>query len=285
MRTMLLPLTTEETDKHAIQAGFSLARKIDAHLTFLLARPELFAVPIYAHSVTAAGYAAMMNALATDAELRESSLRQLLAAAAAEHGVKIALKAGASQDAQASFEVGLGDDDDVLRRFAAVNDVILFPRISRPGESLEAPSLLKTALQYSGRPIIVTTDDPPKEFGTVVAIAWNGSSEGARAVTAALPILRRAEDVVILTVATGKTKVNEGATLQKYLSHHGVKSRKECLDEEEHVGQELITGANRAGASLLVSGGYTHSRMRQTLFGGVTHHLLDNCTVPLLLAH
>lgn len=95
----------------------------------------------------------------------------------------------------------------------------------------------------------------------------------------------RAEDVVILTVATGKTKAKEGEALRRYLLHHGVTSRTERLDEEAHVDQELISAASLAGATLLVSGGYTHSRMRLTLFGGVTHHLLENCTVPLLLAH
>lgn len=285
MRTMLLPLADEEADQLAIDCGFALAERIGAYPTFLLARPDYDIFPVYAHSVTSAGYAAMTYSLNNYAEARESALRQKLMAAAAERGISIALKGEARPDAQASFAIGRGEDDEVIRRFAAVNDVILFPRASSRDESLEAPSLLKSALEYSGRPILVVTEKLPDAFGTVIAIAWNGSTEGARAVTAALPILSRADEVIIFTAATGKTKADEGERLRKYLAHHGVRSRAERLEQESSVGQELISAACRSAASMLVSGGYTHSRMRQTLFGGVTHHLLENCTLPLLLAH
>lgn len=285
MRTILLPLTNEATDQHAIQTGLSLANRLQTHLTFLLSRPEIDVVPMYPHSVTAAGYAAMMYDLKTDFDLRETSVERLLRLTAAERGIRIAMRGEPLNDAQASFEVGIGDDDEVVRRFAAVNDMIVFPRKSQPLETLTASSLLKGALEYSGRPVMIITDDLPSDFGRSVAIAWNGSTEGARAVTAALPILSRAEEVIVLTAASGKTKVEEGERLQRYLSHYGVKSRAERINPEGHVGQELISAAADSGAGLFVSGGYTHSRMRQTLFGGVTHHLLENCTLPLLLAH
>lgn len=285
MRSLLLPITTEDSDRNTVSTGFGLARKLGAHPTFLLARPQVNVIPVYAHSVTAAGYTAMMHSLNANADLREMSVKQMLMVAAAERGLKLAMPDKASEDAQATFQVDIGDDDEVMRRFAAVNDLVVFARGSRPGESLETSPLLKTALEYSGRPILVVTDDLPNDLGTVTAIAWSGSTEGARAVTAALPILCRSDDVVILTVSTGKTRAEEGERLQKYLSRHGVRARTEQLDQEDHVGQELIAAASRCEANLLVSGGYTHSRMRQTLFGGVTHHLLENCTLPLLMAH
>jgi nucleotide-binding universal stress UspA family protein len=237
-------------------------------------------------SVTAAGYAALIHALQDDADLREVKAKEVAAAVAAERGIGIALEPSAANGAKASFQAIAGDEDEVIRSCAAVNDLTIFPRISgKPGEALPALPLLKSALEYSGRPVLVVTDDLPKDVGTIVAIAWNGSTEGARAVTAALPILSRAAEVIVLTVATGKTKGEEGERLQKYLACHDVKSRVERLDQDASVGEELISGAVRLGTGLIVTGAYTHSRLRQTLFGGVTHHLLENCRLPMLMAH
>jgi len=36
---------------------------------------------------------------------------------------------------------------------------------------------------------------------------------------------------------------------------------------------------------LIVMGAYTHSRVRQTLLGGVTRHALAHAKVPVLMAH
>ena len=38
-------------------------------------------------------------------------------------------------------------------------------------------------------------------------------------------------------------------------------------------------------AAFVVQGAYGHSRLRETLFGGVTRGLLANAPVPLFLAH
>jgi nucleotide-binding universal stress UspA family protein len=38
-------------------------------------------------------------------------------------------------------------------------------------------------------------------------------------------------------------------------------------------------------ADLLVIGAYSHSRMRQVVFGGVTEHVLDHAELPILMTH
>lgn len=282
MRTLLLPLTDEDADEFAMRIGRDLASRIESHLTVLLTRPDLEGVPVHAHSVTASSYASVMYQARVDWDLREASVKQRFRGTS-RRGEGFILETAAED--KAVLEICAGDDEDMIRRLAAVHDVIVFPRRSQPMEALAAPSLLKSALQHSGRPIMVITDDIPAGFGSTVAIAWNGSTEGARAVTAALPILSRADDIVILTVQTERTKTSEGERLRTYLSRHGIEARTMRVENDVLVGEELALAAAGVGASLLVSGGYTHSRMRQTFFGGVTHHLLDNCRIPLLLAH
>lgn len=285
MKTILLPLNKEENDNLAIQAGLDIARRLKTHVTFLLSRPEFDGVPLYAHSVTASGYVALMNDLKSASEQREVGVKKWLTAA----GVKVVTEADADGqsmiDAQASFVVGIGHDDDVVRRFSAVHDAIVFSRPSPDSGNLEVSSLMKGALEYSGRPILVMTGMLRRDFGGTIAVAWNGSTEGARAVTAALPLLGNADEVIILTVPTNKTNSEEGNRLKRYLLRHGIAATVRLLHRDVPVAEQLIYAANKWGASLLVSGGYTHSRMRQTLFGGVTHNLLENCRIPLLLAH
>ena len=43
--------------------------------------------------------------------------------------------------------------------------------------------------------------------------------------------------------------------------------------------------AAKLGADLLVMGGYSHSRLREVVFGGFTRHTLTVSTVPVLMAH
>ena len=43
--------------------------------------------------------------------------------------------------------------------------------------------------------------------------------------------------------------------------------------------------ATRAGASLLVMGGYGHARLREAVFGGFTRAVLEHAPLPVLIAH
>jgi len=39
------------------------------------------------------------------------------------------------------------------------------------------------------------------------------------------------------------------------------------------------------GADLIVMGAYNHPRWQQSLFGGVTRRMIEDCQLPLFLAH
>ena len=43
--------------------------------------------------------------------------------------------------------------------------------------------------------------------------------------------------------------------------------------------------AEDLGADLLVMGGYTHSRLRQLILGGVTRYVIGHAAMPVLLNH
>jgi nucleotide-binding universal stress UspA family protein len=122
-----------------------------------------------------------------------------------------------------------------------------------------------------------------------VVVAWNGSRESARAVAEALPYLQQAERVTVIVVIEGRDIEYEavlGTEAVAHLSHHGIDARLlHVKNERGDVGDTLLDEAQRLQADLVVLGGYSHSRLRERLLGGVTYRLLHQAPLPLLMAH
>jgi len=116
--------------------------------------------------------------------------------------------------------------------------------------------------------------------------ARDGGGEAARAMKAAVPLLAQAADVRVLTVASDKADGFPPTEALRYLSRHGIKAELTELARGNSVEETLAAEVARVGAELLVMGAYSHSRLREFLFGGVTRFFLDELTAPpLLIAH
>jgi len=136
------------------------------------------------------------------------------------------------------------------------------------------------AIPYAGR-----FENP----GRNVLIAWDGSMEATRAVTNALPLLRRARQVtvVLFNVSrfSGVHGQEPGADIALYLARHGVKVSVSSEFTELDIGNALLSLAADKGADLLVMGSYGHTRFREVLLGGVTQTILKTMTLPVLMSH
>ncbi|MEY4240253.1 MAG: hypothetical protein RL339_2854 [Pseudomonadota bacterium] len=122
-------------------------------------------------------------------------------------------------------------------------------------------------------------------LGTV-CIAWDGGTEAARALKAAVPLLAEASDVRVLTVASDAPSGFPPTEALRYLARHGIKAELTELTRGNSVEETLVNEVARVGAQLVVMGAYGHSRLREFLFGGVTRFFLDELTAPpLLIAH
>jgi hypothetical protein len=86
--------------------------------------------------------------------------------------------------------------------------------IGRPDDDQKVPSdMLEAALINGGRPLLIPPSTPISALPDTVVIAWKSTSETARAVTAAMPFLSLAKQIVIMTVAEDETTIEEeGAT-------------------------------------------------------------------------
>jgi nucleotide-binding universal stress UspA family protein len=148
---------------------------------------------------------------------------------------------------------------------------------------------LGEALMEAKAPVLVARGEV-SAAGRSAAVAWDGSLQAARAVRAALPLLKEASEVAILQdpdeLDTALGSQADPARLRRYLGAHGVAVGKTLEAKGRNVGRALLDSAAAFGAALLVAGAYGHSRLGEALFGGATRTLLEAEHGPhLLISH
>lgn len=121
--------------------------------------------------------------------------------------------------------------------------------------------------------------------GRRVLVAWNGSAEAVRALTAAQPFLRRADSVTVATFDTRDEPAEPDQNIVPYLKRHGVDAALVAESTRLDLGDRLLSLIADRNADLLVMGGYGRTRLRELLLGGVTRTILRAMTVPVLLTH
>lgn len=118
-------------------------------------------------------------------------------------------------------------------------------------------------------------------------VAWNGSPEATRAVGHALPLLRRAAHVVVASFDEdgAAAQTAQSPELLAWLSRHGVKAELHEHTTTDGAGSALLSLAQKQKASLIVMGGYGHTRFRELMLGGATRTILAHTTTPVLMSH
>lgn len=178
------------------------------------------------------------------------------------------------------------DMRDRLILRARVADITVLDAEPSPAEIDRG--LIEAVLFESGRPVIIVPPDRPKFDAQQVLVAWDGGARAARAVADAMPILRAAESVEILSVAGDgeRDDMLPGTDLAPHLSRHGIKATVNLATAGSRDVVDVIRShAVGSGAGLIVAGAYRHSRLREFLLGGVTQSLLKDCGVPLFLSY
>jgi len=126
-------------------------------------------------------------------------------------------------------------------------------------------------------------------IGKTVLVAWDGGIQATRAVTHALPILCRAERVVVgmIDPVSGGSEHGDlpGADIATYLARHGIKVEVRSDRDAGDAGEALLAMADKVGADLLVMGAYGRPRYREIMLGGATRTVLASATLPVLMSH
>ncbi len=188
------------------------------------------------------------------------------------------------------WRVAEGDVVRVASEHARYADLTMVPQgIEIGSASADLTALPEELALAVGRPVLVIPryGSFPK-VGTQVLVAWNGSREATRAVHDALPLLRLAERVTVLSIDPDSDAERRlpGADIALHLARHGVTVRTESITGAEiAVGDLLLSYAADHEIDLIVMGAYGHTRLRERVLGGATRSLLRHMTAPVLMSH
>jgi nucleotide-binding universal stress UspA family protein len=289
-RTILVPVGQPDNAASAIGAAFLIARRFCGHVHGLHVLPDL------AQPVTHALIATRMTTEEASSDFRRFGataerevqrqaveVKRLFDAGAAQVGAQELDSAGggAPDRPSASWQSITGFESEIVGRLGRIFDLTVIAQRGPRGASHDT---VEAALVETVRPLLFVPPEPPASVGEAVLLAWNASPQAARAVAAALPFLTHAARVVVMAVGNGPEPEPSADQLARSLAWHGVAAEAGHVEQGSgRVRDILLAQAKELRVDLLVIGAYSHSRMRQIVFGGVTEHMLDHAHLPVLM--
>jgi nucleotide-binding universal stress UspA family protein len=269
MKTILVHIEGDEGQEARLNAALDLARACGGHLVCVAVMPYA----AYALGDPAMG-AFPVTTLIDAVEAKRREEREKVEAVLAREGVSW------------EWQSADGDSADRLVEHARLADVVVMSAGPFARQAQLALGVTGDVAIRSPAPVLAV---PPNARGLTAAgpalICWDGGQEAANAAKRALPLLKLASSVTLLTVAEKDSPYTARAAAA-FLSRHDVHAD---VVERDAVGasieQVIRSVAAERQAAWIVQGAYGHSRLRQMLFGGVTRGLLADAPVPILLSH
>ena len=287
IKTILVPAMGSETDVGVFASALAVARPLGAHLGFLhiCIDAATFAATITPEVSSGHVLTDMINRMEEEAQEREQKAKQLFETFCRREGLVVAETPPIQSERSARWLRENGSESYWLAEYARTADLLV---VGRPDDDQRVRSdMLEAALINSGRPLLILPSVPISALPDTVVIAWKATPEAARAVTAAMPFLSLAKQIVIMTVAEDETTIEEegAARLMANLRWDGFSASVHGVQPGAQGAAETLLGAAHEQAALLVMGGYGHSRVREWIFGGFTQRILRAAEIPVLIAH
>jgi len=279
MKTILVPTENRETMRSALETALLLARQHGGYIEGFALRRQIsdFA------GVDIMGSFPLED-FRRDIEEEAKKARQVFEAFMQTHDVP--RSTGTTRPPSFNWLDEAPEGESFVGRYGRVFDVIVMNRPDTKSTGLYHRTI-ESGLFESGRPILLAPPSPPGQIARNVLIAWNSSTEQARATALAMPLLHKADRVTVLTVVGGTRVPGPSADqLIQYLQRNGISAEPMRVDlDGKTTGEAILAAAESLGCDLLIKGAYTQSRLRQMIFGGATQHVLNNSPLPVLLAN
>ncbi len=278
-KNLLVHLDEGADSESRLGYAITLAQRCEAHLAGVHVGCEP-SWPVYAYGPLPGEAVA---ALQKHVEAVAADARTAYEAACTAAGISVDFRG----ERVAEYQVG-----DRLALHARHADLMIMGQSNaEAGERAGGNDLPEHVVLASGRPVLLVPyiglRQPP---GERVMVAWNGSREAARALNDAMPLLRQAKSVVVLSVnaeqGAGDFGDLPGADIALHLARHGVQADVQRAESGSVDPANLILSRIAdLGTDLLVMGAYGRSRLREMIMGGVSRTILQEMTVPVFLSH
>ncbi len=193
------------------------------------------------------------------------------------------IAASEPQEGKATAEIitGEGFRSKLIEQESKYCDLVV---VSSPHDA-RMTATFETAVTKSGKPALMFPREMT-EFNTDnILIGWNDSPEISKTVSRAMPLLRKAKRVHIISSKEFIKDPIQMTKLQDYLLSHGVKTTYEIVETTNTPGQALLKYAQEGAFDLIVAGAFGAKGFREYMFGGTTKYMLKHSTLPIFMAH
>ncbi len=263
MTTILLMVHDDPGQEARLQCALDIVRATDGHLVCL----DLVRIPIMVDGYGLGGTHAAVLTIEREREDRNILLLQpRLDAERVSH----------------EWQRSQGDFAHSLASAAPLADLIVMSNKGAPGLIDEGDLPARVAQSVTAPILVVPSGHHGFDLGGKAIVGWDGSATAATSIRAAIPLLKRARTVEILTIESGDSRANPHDVAQ-YLARHGCHVSAEIVNRVQDVGTQLRDAL--VSADWGVMGSYGHGRLRERIFGGTTWTLIEETPVPLLIAH
>lgn len=290
IKTILVAANGTPQTRVALDTGFRLARLFDAHFECLHLRRDPLQMIAQAASADLGSGVLMADMLEA---LRQTDDRHAAASRAAfdelckRESIAIRESPQLAAAASACWREEAGDETERLIRRTRAHDLVVIEHASGAGLAAGTAGALVIG---GGRPVLIAPPESRTDLAKTIVIAWKDAAEAARAVTAAMPILAKAQRIVVASVAEDPSKETETRgsvdAVANHLRWHGLPVEGRLIDAAgENPIDALLGSLNQLKPDLLVMGGYGHGRFREFVFGGFTRRVLNGISASAFLFH
>ncbi len=277
IKSILMHLDDSPTCATRLRVANTLAETLDANVKAFYAVLPAFMQYAMAYSA-GAEVAPLMQAFEAERRARTRALFDATVGSGA-----------AKRLARVEWAECVGEPSQAFAREALIADLLV---LGQRVELAESPTGVtadfnESVLIASGRPALVIPSIYKAEpIGRVVLVAWKPTRESARALSAALPFLQRAQQVHVAVWSEPGADAGPAPDVEASLRRHGVTAiLHRDVARSRDVGELLLSRAADLGADMLVMGCYGHTRAREWALGGASRSVLQAMTVPVLMSH
>lgn len=288
IKTILVPVSGSDTDTRVFSTALAVARPLAAHIKFLHVRLSACEAAIRTRHVEYCMGPAInsaLHALEKDQAKRSETAIGHAEAFCTIEGIALRDSPGVTATVSAEIIEETDQTESRLLAHARHSDLLV---LGRPAHADLMPYyLIETLLLGSGRPILIAPDSRPAQPSGTIVVGWQETPAAARALTAALPLMKCAQRVVLVNVGEPHTATPQDLEgVAEQLSWHGVNVEiRHLTGGSKSASQILLQSASDLNPEILVVGGYSHRPLQEMIFGGVTRAFLAQAETPIFMMH
>ena len=280
IRKILVPVTGKLNDDGLLDAALAMAREQSTAIEVLYVRPSVvgnFPGWEFDYGAWSEEYQASI----------EASVKEATSAAHSyfdgwRHRNQIGDESNAPEIA---WREETGINSDLIGAAGRVSDLIVTRGPQSTGTAW-AREIFEGALLETGRPVLMVPETPFLSRTDSVLVAWNDSVQSARAVAGAMPLLRDRKWIKLVSYIEETGDEVKLDPIKAFFQRHGITVETEVKALNGRlVGQSILDEVDRMQAGLLVMRTYTHSRVREMIFGGTTRDIIEQARIGVVLAH